>query len=284
MYKKGRDEFIDYIAKSPAKRNRGDKDKEGIIYALICMVNKKLYVGQTNNFGARMDRHFSRSAKKSRINSAIEKYGRKNFISVILLADIVNQQELNLTEIALIKALDCLAPNYRGYNIRSGGNGGPHAKETRERISVGLKKTLSCPITRAAIGAKISASKKGKARSTETRAAISSGLKKTLSCPIARAAIGSKISASRKGKARSAETRAAISSGLKKTLANKKPVKITLLSTRLEIQCTSLANAGKEMGVSLSTISDLANNKTKKSKSKGGDYAGQFFTARFRDE
>ena len=65
--------------------------------------------------------------------------------------------------------------------------------------------------------------------------------------------------------------------------ANKKAVIIMLLKTRLEITCTSLTNAGKEMGVIHSTISDLTNKKRKKSTSKDGDHVGQLFTARFRD-
>ena len=81
-----------------------------------------------------MDCHFW-SGKKSCVKSAIEKYGRENFVSVILLAGIVNEEELNLTETALIEALDCLAPGNRGYNIHPGGRGGAMPKETREKIS-----------------------------------------------------------------------------------------------------------------------------------------------------
>jgi molybdenum-dependent DNA-binding transcriptional regulator ModE len=66
--------------------------------------------------------------------------------------------------------------------------------------------------------------------------------------------------------------------------ANKKSVIITLLVTRVEIQCTSITSAATEMGVSYQSISRLVNKRAKKSKGKGGDYSGQFFTARFRDE
>jgi hypothetical protein len=114
LYKRGRDAFIDYLAKNPTlhgssrvisqKRKRGDKDgdkegdKEGIIYALVNLANKKLYVRQTNNFGKRMSRHFTKSGKKSCVKSAIVKYGREQFVSVILLAGIEQREELNLTE------------------------------------------------------------------------------------------------------------------------------------------------------------------------------------------
>jgi hypothetical protein len=53
---RGRDAFVEEIAKNPnmygstrdisRKRKRGDND--GIIYALLCLANKKLYGGETN--------------------------------------------------------------------------------------------------------------------------------------------------------------------------------------------------------------------------------------------
>jgi hypothetical protein len=113
------------------------------------------------------------SRKKSCVKSAIEKYGREQFASVILLAGIVKEKELNLTEIALIEALDCLAPGNRGYNIHPGGRGGAMSKETREKMSDAHKGRLMTVSHKAAI----SAGKKGKARSDEARAAISAGLK-----------------------------------------------------------------------------------------------------------
>jgi len=58
---------------------------------------------------------------------------------------------------------------------------------------------------------------------------------------------------------------------------------ITLLEADLEVTCTSVRNAAKEVGVCVGTIRQLANKTTKKSKIKCGDYAGQYFTARFLD-
>ena len=51
-----------------------------------------------------------------------------------------------------------------------------------------------------------------------------------------------------------------------------------------EILCESIVVAAKKMCISIDIISKLANKKREKSKGKGGDYAGQLFTARFRDE
>ena len=55
---------------------------------------------------------------------------------VILLAGIVQQEELNWTEIAVIGYLDCLASGNRGsrgYNIEAGGRG--FSKWTKKNIS-----------------------------------------------------------------------------------------------------------------------------------------------------
>jgi hypothetical protein len=74
------------------------------------------------------------------------------------------------------------------------------------------------------------------------------------------------------------ETRKKMSATLKKCVV------ITLLEKSVEIVCPSVNDAAKEMGVSRQTIGNLATNKTRKSTCKGGDYAGQLFTVRFRDE
>lgn len=300
--KGGRDAFVANLANNPnlygstrdTSRPSNTGDKDGIIYVIVNLANRKCYVGQTKNFDIRMGSHFKKSGYQSYLKRAINIYGRANFMSVILLAGIEKQKELDLTEIGVIKYLDCLAPENRGYNIHAGGRGGPQSAEHRKRISDGNKgKTpsketralisaskIGKPRTkeaRAAISSGLMGKMKGKARSPEARAAISAGLKKTLSCPEARAAISAKISASKKGKARSDETRAAISAGLKKAVV------ITLLCTFLEIQCTSGGQAAREMGVAAITISKLVNKTRKKSTSKGGQYAGQLFTARFRE-
>ena len=85
---------------------------------------------------------------------------------------------------------------------------------------------------------------------------------------------------------RTPEEKAAISAAISAALKEKyaRAVIITLLVTRVEIQCTSLTSAMTEMGVSRQIISKLVNKTTKKSTSKGGQYAGQLFTARYRDE
>ena len=230
--KGGRDAFVANLANNSnlygstrdTSRPSNTGDKDGIIYAIVNLANRKCYVGQTKNFDIRMGSHFKKSGYRLYLKKAIYKHGREKFVSVILLAGTEKQKDLDLTEIGLIKYLDCLAPENRGYNLHAGGRGGPKSAEHRKRISDGIKEKTRSKDTRAAI----SASRIRKPRTKEAKAAISAGRKKTLSCPEARAAISAKISARLRGKARSDEARAAISAGIKK---GKKAVIITLLET-----------------------------------------------------
>jgi group I intron endonuclease len=252
--------------------------------------NLKVYVGKTDNVDARFREHFSGKGGARVLQSAIAKYGPENFVCVIFLAGIQDQTELNSAEIAAIAHLDCLATGKRGYNLQLGGNGGKQAPETKAKIGVAIKKKHESrtPAEREAISAARKESNRHALRSQTAEekavlsAKISAGQKKKHASrtPEARAAIGAAISASNKGKTRSLEARAAISSGS----VSKKSVIVIMLHTSVEIACTSFVNAAKEMGVRRQTIGNLVNNVIKKSKSKGGQYAGQIFTARFRDE
>jgi len=217
--KGGRDAFVANLASNrnlygstrDTSRRSNTGDKDGIIYAIVNLANRKCYVGQTKNFDIRMSIHFSqgKGGYKTYIKRAINKHGQEKFMSVILLAGIEKQKELDLTEIGVIKYLDCLAPENRGYNIHAGGRGGPQSAEHRKRISDGSKGKLCASLYKAVV--------------------------------------------------------------------------VTFLSTDVRTTYLSAKAAAKEMGVSKYTISNLTNKRIKKSKSKCGDYAGQLFTARFRD-
>lgn len=255
----GRDAFVaEVIAKKrdddipDFSRKYKEGDKDGVIYAIFCLVNGKTYVGQTSNYDARMSAHFRGSGYARSLADAINMHGRANFMSVILLAGIAQKEELNLTEIALIKALHCLAPE-RGYNLHIGGTGGTFTNETRRKISDWHKgKTLTKEHKE-----NISASKKGKACADKTKAAISAT--KTGNTFI------------------SNEHRLKISESMKKSVV------ITLVERRVEIVCPSFNDAAKEMGVRRQIIGKLVHQKMAESKGKGGQYAGKLFTARFRD-
>jgi hypothetical protein len=113
---RGRDAFVADLVE-----NHGStpiSHKTGIIYALICRVDFKIYVGQTTNFHGRMRGHFRYEQDGKCLKNAIKKHGRENFLSVILLAGIERPEELDLIEIAVIKDLECMA---WGYNLCSGG-------------------------------------------------------------------------------------------------------------------------------------------------------------------
>jgi hypothetical protein len=111
LAKCGRDAFVANLAKNHSahdtSRPRYKIDKDGIIYALICRVNMKVYVGQTNNYDFRMRAHFSWVGGAPYIKKAINEHGWKIFVSVILLAGI-EQEELDSAEIAMMQYLDCL--------------------------------------------------------------------------------------------------------------------------------------------------------------------------------
>jgi predicted GIY-YIG superfamily endonuclease len=124
IYKRGRDAFVgEVLAKHGSNpdlsRQRKDGDKDGVIYAITCLLDNKIYVGKTNNFDARMGEHLRGCGNAPYLANAIKQHGRENFVPVILLAGI---EELNSTEIAVIKHLDCLVPGNMGYNIHPGGS------------------------------------------------------------------------------------------------------------------------------------------------------------------
>ena len=208
----GRDAFVAEIAGNPEKyrsipdpsRKSKKGDNDGVIYLLTNLANKKIYVGQTKNFDNRMRLHLGGNGRAIGVTNAIAKYGRENFMTVVLLAGIQQQEERDLVEIVTIKTLDCLAPGGRGYNIHPGGRGGEPSEETRKKISAtltGKKRSLS---DRAAMSARM----KGKSLSEETRNKISSVMtgKKRGPYHISEK-IRAAMSARMKGKSLSEETR-----------------------------------------------------------------------------
>ena len=295
----GRDGYVKALAGNPGytrdkSRKRSDYDNDGIIYVILNRRNLKVYVGKTDNVDVRFREHLSGNGGARVLQSAIKKYGRKMFVGVILLAGIQDQTELASAEIAAIEHLDCLTTGKRGYNIQLGGEGGKHAPETKAAMSAAAKLRHAAmdleerAASRAANRAVVSAAMKlwHASATAEKKAAMSAAnsaahkLWHASLDPEKKSAIGAAISASLKGKARSPEAREAMSAGS----AKKKSVVITLLETDVEIVCTSLRNAAREMGIGRQTIGNLVNNINKKSTSKGGVYAGQKFTARFRDK
>ena len=106
--KGGRDPFVADLAKNHGSTNY-NTGTHGVIYAIICSVDLNIYVGQSNALGERMRAHFSGQSSNPNLTSAMNKYGREKFVSVILLAGIKEKNELNSAEIALIETLVTLA-------------------------------------------------------------------------------------------------------------------------------------------------------------------------------
>jgi len=95
--KGGRDPFVADLAKNHGSTNYNNGDNDGVIYIIICLIDLNIYVGQTTSFDHRMNEHLSGNGGSECLTSAINKYGRDNFVSVILLAGIEQQEELDST-------------------------------------------------------------------------------------------------------------------------------------------------------------------------------------------
>lgn len=119
----------------------GAQEGKFYIYKLTCLINNKIYIGQTNNPYQRyfQYRHVAKYMYDEQvINRAILKHGFHNFhyevISMCLSLD-----DLNFTEIELIKQYNARDMTI-GYNIDEGGKGVTMSLETRAKISAGLNK------------------------------------------------------------------------------------------------------------------------------------------------
>lgn len=105
------------------------------IYVITNKLNDKRYVGQTiGDVKRRWSRHCGKEAKyQSRIQRAIQKYGKENFLFEVWEKDIIKDiDHLNEREIFWILSLGTLSPN--GYNLVTGGKNCKALDETRERI------------------------------------------------------------------------------------------------------------------------------------------------------
>jgi group I intron endonuclease len=105
----------------------------GIIYKTTCIINGKIYVGQTIS----KDLHYLGSGTK--ITDAIKKYGRENFKRETL-KECDNQKLLDVWEMVFIKKLRATNPRI-GYNILPGSANGfgqvnpSSLPEVRKKIS-----------------------------------------------------------------------------------------------------------------------------------------------------
>lgn len=87
------------------------------IYKITNNINKKIYIGQSNNPNRRFQEHLSGNVKyKNLLKDAIKKYGKENFTMEILEWT----EDFNKREQYYISILRSLSPY--GYNIEKGGS------------------------------------------------------------------------------------------------------------------------------------------------------------------
>lgn len=102
------------------------------IYKLTNKINHKCYIGQTTRtVKERIAEHFSRSSKCIKLQKAISKYGRDNFI-VETIDSAQNIEELNKKESDWIHFCDSIN---NGYNLVCTGDNKITSQETRNRLS-----------------------------------------------------------------------------------------------------------------------------------------------------
>ena len=192
----------------------------GVIYKITCLVNGKIYVGQTRQSLSRRITEHKRESSKGRpgIDAAIGKYGWSDETFKVEVLEVCLVKMLNEREMFHIRELNSKAPN--GYNLTDGGDGGrglsPSA-ETRAKISAKLKGRP--------------AHNKGVKHTAEARAKMSAhhkaagikppnhkGKKRGPRSPETKA----KLSLANKGKRHSDESRAKMSAAQKARWARKK--------------------------------------------------------------
>jgi group I intron endonuclease len=103
------------------------------IYAITCMVNEKVYVGQSQNIAKRVRDHRSPLSKSLCIRRAIDKYGWDAF-EISVLERVEDLSLLN--EQYWIDTLDVCNPQ-KGYNVApfaGSGRGMKASEETKEKM------------------------------------------------------------------------------------------------------------------------------------------------------
>lgn len=111
------------------------------IYKITCLVNEKVYIGQTiRDINKRFNEHSTKTST-SLIHRGIKKHGKENF-KIEELAVCFTQEDLNFAEKLAIQVFNSIHPH--GYNLDSGGGaqGSPH-QLTRNKISKANKGKLA---------------------------------------------------------------------------------------------------------------------------------------------
>ena len=104
----------------------------GIIYKITNLINGKIYIGQTiGELESRWYYHvyYALVGKcQTKLGRAIRKYGKDSFsVEIIEKTDDLDGREIHF--------ISSYKSDKTGYNIKPGGNGGPHAESTKRKIS-----------------------------------------------------------------------------------------------------------------------------------------------------
>lgn len=116
-----------------------------LIYLIRNRINGKVYVGKTvKSVQRRWKEHLytARNGGRTRLSTAIRKYGEDGFDVTILVQDIGSAEELNTLEITYIAKYRSMEVAL-GYNIARGGDGGarPCSEERRAALRVRMTGT-----------------------------------------------------------------------------------------------------------------------------------------------
>lgn len=107
-----------------------DFSMEKYVYKIENKINKKIYIGQTNNLDRRMQEHKHDERNNHPIHNAIKKYGWENFeVSVLYYGVDYNEKEKEY-----IKLYKSNKKEY-GYNITAGGQDSSGENNPRSKLS-----------------------------------------------------------------------------------------------------------------------------------------------------
>lgn len=107
----------------------------GVIYKITCIINNKVYIGQTTRS---LRERFSEHSKRTYyISNSIKKYGIGNF-KVEIISICSTQEELNEKETYFIEYYKSIDKKY-GYNLTTGGHNTIYTDEVKQKISDSMK-------------------------------------------------------------------------------------------------------------------------------------------------
>jgi len=157
----------------------------GEIYKITCLVNRKLYFGQTIiGYLERFKQHIKESCEAEEkdnyaIHNAIRKYGVKNFnIEVVCTCPVELLNKMEIFYIAKFKTNLCRYGYEYGYNLTDGGygmRGYKHTQEQKEKLSEYHKKYYK---EHPEVKERLSEAGRNKIYSEETKKKMSEGQKK----------------------------------------------------------------------------------------------------------